>query len=84
MTLGTLSTLGNLSIKLNMARSVAGADRNKPVSLNQLRLCCKGSGVSKSIFWGGFLGSFQNNNIFLQPLKFGSMTGIICSLIDFN
>ncbi len=35
---------------------VVAGDRNKPVSLNQLTLCCKGSGVSKSIFWGGFWG----------------------------
>jgi hypothetical protein len=35
---------------------VVAGDRNKPLSLNQLMLCCKGPGVSKSNFWGGFWG----------------------------
>jgi hypothetical protein len=34
---------------------IAG-DRNKPMSLNQLTQCCKGSGVSKSIFFWCFWG----------------------------
>ncbi len=35
---------------------VVASDRNKPVSLNRLTLCCKGSGVSKRIFFWGFWG----------------------------
>jgi hypothetical protein len=35
---------------------VVTGDKNIPVSLNQLTLCCKGSGVSKRFFFWGFWG----------------------------
>ncbi len=60
--------------------SFFAGDRNKPVSFNQLRLWCKGSGVSNSIFYG-FLGCFQNNIIFCILWKIGSGTDIIWYLI---